>query len=110
MYKLELLCIKYIPILIAAITLINTILCYFDIKCNIVDYVAGTSILTIIPMYISSYVYKFCEYHRIFIHYIVVSKIVAILDFKILLLPLIIIGVLAFLILYYHQKYGRRKE
>lgn len=119
LHKLVLICIKYITILIAAITLINAILYYFDIEYIIIDYIAGTSVLTMIPMYIASYAYKFCEYHRMFLHYIVIHKIVAIVDlyigislsdFMMLVMYLIIAGIFAFLALYLHQKYGGRKE
>lgn len=119
MYKLELICVKYIPILIALITLIDNILYYCDINFELINYVAGTSFLTMIPMYISSYVYKFCEYHRMFLHYIVVNKVVVMIDlyigiplgdFMLLVLYLIMAGIFAFLALYYHQKYGGRKN
>lgn len=119
MYKLELICVKYVPILIALITLIDVILYYFDINFELINYVAGTSFLTMIPMYISSYVYKFCEYHRMFLHYIVVNKVVMMIDlyigiplgdFMLLVLYLIIAGIFAFLALYLHQKYGGRKN
>lgn len=80
MYKLELIYVKYVPILIALITLIDVILYYFDIDFELINYIAGTSFLTMIPMYISSYVYKFCEYHRMFLHYIVVNKVVMMID------------------------------
>lgn len=119
MYKLELICVKYVPILIALITLIGVILYYFDIDFELINYIAGTSFLTMIPMYISSYVYKFCEYHRMFLHYIVVNKVVMMIDlyigiplgdFMLLVLYLIIAGIFAFLALYLHQKYGGRKN
>ncbi|QWM90035.1 hypothetical protein [uncultured phage cr18_1] len=119
MYKLELICVKYVPILIALITLIDVILYYFDIDFELINYIAGTSFLTMIPMYISSYVYKFCEYHRMFLHYIVVNKVVMMTDlyigiplgdFMLLVLYLIIAGIFAFLALYLHQKYGGRKN
>lgn len=119
MYKLKLICVKYIPILIALITLIDVILHYFDINFELINYVAGTSFLTMIPMYISSYVYKFCEYHRMFLHYIVVNKVVMMIDlyigiplgdFMLLVLYLIVAGIFAFLALYLHQKYGGRKN
>lgn len=119
MYKLELICVKYIPILIALITLIDVILYYFDINFELINYVAGTSFLTMIPMYISSYVYKFCEYHRMFLHYIVVNKVVMMIDlyigiplgdFMLLVLYLIVAGIFSFLALYLHQKYGGRKN
>ena len=119
MYKLELICVKYIPILIALITLIDVILYYFDINFELINYVADTSFLTMIPMYISSYVYKFCKYHRMFLHYIVVNKVVMMIDlyigiplgdFMLLVLYLIVAGIFAFLALYLHQKYGGRKN
>lgn len=119
MCKLELICVKYIPILIALITLIDVILYYFDINFELINYVAGTSFLTMIPMYISSYVYKFCEYHRMFLHYIVVNEVVMMIDlyigiplgdFMLLVLYLIIACIFAFLALYLHQKYGGRKN
>ena len=119
MYKLELICVKYIPILIALITLIDVILYYFDINFELINNVADTSFLTMIPMYISSYVYKFCEYHRMFLHYIVVNKVVMMIDlyigipledFMLLVLYLIVAGIFAFLALYLHQKYGGRKN
>ena len=119
MYKLEIICVKYILILIALITLIDVILYYFDINFELINYVAGTSFLTMIPIYISSYVYKFCEYHRMFLHYIVVNKVVMMIDlyigiplgdFMLLVLYLIVAGIFAFLALYLHQKYGGRKN
>ena len=119
MYKLELLCVNYVPIIIAAIVLLNAILARFDVYVDELNYIAGTSFLTLIPMYISSIVYKFCKYHRMFIHYILTHKIVATIDMYIgipledgmlLLLYLIIAGIFAFLALYLHQKYGGRKN
>lgn len=119
MYKLELLCVKYVPILIALGVLVDAILSYFDIYCNEINYFVGTSFFTLIPMYISSIVYKFCKYHRMFIHYILSHKIVASVDMYIgiplndgymLLIYLIIAGIFAFLALYYHQKYGGRSN
>nr|DAW72449.1 MAG TPA: hypothetical protein [Caudoviricetes sp.] len=119
MYKLELLCVKYVPIIIAAIVLLNAILARFDVYVDELNYIAGISFLTLIPMYISSIVYKFCKYHRMFIHYILTHKIVATIDMYIgipledgmlLLLYLIIAGIFAFLALYLHQKYGGRKN
>lgn len=79
-YKLELICVKYVPIIIALLSLLDNVLMYYDISLDILSYIAGTSILTTIPMYISSYVYKFCKYHRMFIHYIVVNKVIAMVD------------------------------
>lgn len=113
MYKLEVLSVKYIPIIIAGIVLFNSILSYFDIYVTWLDYIAGTSLLTLVPMYISSYVFKFCGYHRMFINYIVAHKLVETIDMYIgipvtdlmlLFIYLILAGIFAFIIIYWHQK------
>jgi len=113
MYKLELICVKYIPILIAVIVLLNAILSYYDIYVDELSYIAGTSFLTSVPMYISSYAFKFCEYHRMFIHYILAHKLLVTIDmyigiplsdFNLLVLYLIVAGIFAIAILYLHQK------
>lgn len=113
MYKLEVLSVKYIPIIIAGVVLLNSILSYFDIYVTWLDYIAGTSLLTLVPMYISSYVFKFCGYHRMFINYIVAHKLVETIDMYIgipvtdlmlLFIYLILAGIFAFIIIYWHQK------
>ena len=113
MYKLEVLSVKYIPIIIAGIVLFNSILSYFDIYVTWLDYIAGTSLLTLVPMYISSYVFKFCGYHRMFINYIVAHKLVetidmyigiSVTDLMLLFIYLILAGIFAFIIIYWHQK------
>ena len=112
-YKLELICVKYIPILIAAVVLLNAILNYFDIYVDELNYIAGTSFLTLIPMYISSYAYKFCEYHRMFIHYILTHKLLVIIymyigiplsKFSILIMYLMVAGIFAVATLYIHHR------
>lgn len=113
MYKLELLCVKYIPILIAVTVLIDAILSYFNIYLETLNYIAGTSFLTLIPMYISSYAYKFCEYHRMIIYYILTHKIITIIDLYIgipvsdlilLSIYLVVAGIFIMVIIYLHQK------
>lgn len=112
-YKLELLYNKHIPMIIALCLSINSILCYFGIYnfYKIGSYIFGMSLFPIIHMYISSIAYKFCKYHRMFIHYIVVNYSMNIYDYYIgipissrslFLLNLFIIAIFLFLILYYY--------
>lgn len=120
MFKLELLSVKYIPVIIAVIVLLNTVLSYLDIYLVWLDYVAGTSLLTLIPMYISSCVYRFCVYHRMFIHYIFAHKIVAVVDMYIgipvsdmtlLCIYLTMVGVFIMAALVIHLRYdGTHKK
>lgn len=114
LYKIELYLIKTIPILTAAVYLLNTILSFvFDIDAPILSYIGGVSIFTLMFFYLSSYVFKFCTYHRMFIHYITFNWLLNIYDYYIgvplnnrnmFALYIIITGLFMFLILYFHQK------
>ena len=112
-YKLELLYNKHIPMVVALCLALNNILCYFKIYnfCSIGSYIFGMSLLPIIHMYISSVAYKFCKYHRMFIHYITVTYSINLYDYYIgipisshnlFYLNIVIISIFLFLILYYY--------
>lgn len=117
-YKLELIYIKYIPMIMSAGILVNVILNYWDIYLNtFFGYFLGTSMCTVLHLYVSSYSYKFCRYHRMFIHYIVISNILLFLDYNVtipisdrslFLLHIFIAGIFLFLILYIRQKSKRQ--
>ena len=59
-YKIELGLLKIIPMLMAFMCVLNSVLSYFSIDTCILSYLGGTSILTLILLYISSYTFKFC--------------------------------------------------
>jgi hypothetical protein len=75
LYKLELLLIKSLPLGIALCYLLNSILSYFNIDATILSYIAGMSLLPTVFILVSSFVFKFCIYHRIPIYYIILSDI-----------------------------------
>ena len=83
LYKLELIFIKILPLGIALCYLLNTILSYFGIDAVILSYIGGMSILPTAFILISSFVFKFCIYHRLPIYYIIVSDIFNYIDFYI---------------------------
>ena len=83
LYKIELRLLKIIPIILAFTALLNSILSYFNIDLYILSYIGGISIFTMIFLYLSSYVFKFCEYHRMFLHYVVVTWIINTIDYYI---------------------------
>lgn len=66
--------------IMAALHLVNTTLFYFGIDLEILSYIGGVSFLTLGFLYLSSYVFKFCEYHRMFLHYVVVTNVICIYD------------------------------
>ena len=117
LYKVQLYLLKVIPMVMAFICLLNSTLSYFDIDIPLLSYIASNSILTLIFLYVSSYAFKFCIYHRMFLHYITVTWIINIIDLYIgipigdfcyLLLQLIIAGISLFIILYLYVKRNKR--
>ena len=117
LYKIQLYMLKVIPMVMAFICLLNTTLSYFDIDVPVLSYIAGNSILTIVYFYITSYTFKFCSYHRMFMHYTTVTWILNIVDTYIgipigdlpyLLIQLIIAGVSLFVILYLYVKHHKQ--
>lgn len=83
LYKIELFLLKIIPMLMAVCSACNSILSYFDIEVVIINYIGGVSLLPLIFLYLSSYVFKFCAYHRMFLHYLLITDIINIYDYHI---------------------------
>lgn len=118
LYKAEIVLLKVIPMLLALVYLSNTVLSYlFDLDLIIFSYIGSVSILTLGFLYLSSYVFRFCEYHRIFLHYVLVNELlntydthigVPLNDREFFCIHLIIIGISLFLILYLHAKSNKR--
>ena len=117
LYKIQLYLIKVIPMVMAFISLVNTVFSYYDVDLPILSYIGGYSILTILFLYLASYVFKFCEYHRMFIHYIVVNWALNIYDAYIgiplndrglLITYLTVTGIFLFIILYLYVKSRKR--
>ena len=113
LYKIELYLVKVIPMIYALLSLLNTTLSYFDINTVILSYIGSVSFITLLFLYITSYVFKFCEYHRMFIHYTTITWILNIIDLYIgipvsdiwyLGIQLIVAGISLFIILYLYVK------
>jgi hypothetical protein len=109
LYKIELYLLKIMPMLLASLYLINTVLSYFNIDLTILSFLGGISIIPLIFILISSYVFRFCEYHRMFLYYIVTDDIINLYDWyfiipfsakQLLIMHLIIAGIFLFFILF----------
>lgn len=118
LYKIELKLIKILPSLLAFFYFINGLFSLFGIDLPILSYIAGVSFIPLIFMYISSYVFQFCSYHRMFLHYIVISNVLSIIDYHIgipistlwfITLYVVLFCVFLFVILYLYLK-SRRDE
>jgi len=116
LYKITIILLKVIPMLIALVYTINTVLCLIGVDISALSYIGGVSILPLAFMYLCSYAFGFCEYHRMFLHYILVVNIISAIDFH-FNLPIsdmmfaiinsVVVAIFLFLILYLHQKETR---
>lgn len=116
LYKLELYLIKIIPLLLAICYFINTILSYFNIDTIIPSLIGGVSLLPLLFLYISSYTFKFCTYHRLSLHYIAIIDIINYYDYSVglnvnskiyLMMNSILFLILILLIIYFKFYYGK---
>ena len=81
LYKAMLLLVKVIPIVISTIYILNAALSYFYIDLPFLAYLI--EYLFILFMYISSFTFRFCRWHRMFIHYILCMLTLHIYDYHI---------------------------
>ena len=109
--------LKYIPMLISFIYALNTFAAFVGIDIPAANNIAGMSLLTWIFVYIATIVFKFCIYHRMFMHYTTVTWILNIIDLYIgipvsnfcyLGIQLIIAGISLFIILLLYYKTNKK--
>ena len=119
LYKAVIVAIKIIPILIATLFLVRSILSCVDVDVTWLSYLCGMSLIPLLFMYLVSYAFKFCTYHRMFLHYIVVNDAINYIDYyigiplqyhELLRLHIIIAGIFLLLIIYYHQKWKKEQR
>lgn len=79
-HKIQLYFLKIIPMLLALISFIHILLSYIGIDTSLLSYLGGTSVIPLTFLYISSYAFKFCLYHRMFLHYISINWILNMID------------------------------
>lgn len=105
--------LKILPMVLAGLFLTNTILSYFYIDYEVISYLAGIGFIPWLFIMMASYRLHFCEYHRMFLWYILVNNIICYIDSKwplpisnwnYFVLHIIIAGIFLFLVLYFHQK------
>ena len=82
LYRIELYMLKIIPMVLAGLYALNTILSYFGIDWQIFSILGGISLFPLAFLYISSYTFRFCKYHRMFLHYVVLNDIICWIDYK----------------------------
>lgn len=111
LHKALLIFLKVIPMMLALTALLNTLFSYFDIEAEYLSYIAA--LLIIAFLYVASYVFQFCNYHRMFLHYFVVTLVMNIIDYywgipisdkELFILYMAITGIFLFIILFLYMK------
>ena len=80
LYKVFVVVLKALPLLFALVAALNTILSFFAIDLIILSYIGSISFLSLIFLYLSSYVFNFYAYHRIFLDYAVINNVINVID------------------------------
>ena len=101
--------LRTIPMVLAILYFFNTLFSFFGIDSTLLSIFGGISLIPLIFLYVSSYCFHFCIYHRMFLHYILVNDILTWYDYYIgipisisylIALHLIIAALFLFIILY----------
>lgn len=113
LYKITLFSLKLIPMLLALCALVNTVFSFYGVRSDVLSMFGGVSFLNLVFLYLVSYVFKFCIYHRMFLHYVLITDVLNVIDFYIGI-PLsdralfgayiAITGIFLFFILYFYRK------
>lgn len=115
LYKLELIILNTLPFLLGLLGFISTIFDYIEINSVIVNYIMIFSLYGFIIT--SSYVFKFCLYHRLPIYYLILINILSILDiyigiplstFYLFQFYLFLSGIFLILIIYTYVKSNKK--
>ena len=80
-YKATLGLLKIIPMLLALCDALNTLTCLLGFNITVFSYIGGVSFLTLAFLYLVSYVFRFCVYHRMFLHYVLANNIISTIEF-----------------------------
>lgn len=113
LYKLELICIKVIPYLIALCYVGNIISSYVYKELPIFSFVGSLSILPMLFLYLSSFVFRFCIYHRLPLYYCFISDCISYYDLcigipistrNLFVVNMLILGVFILLLVYFKFK------
>lgn len=80
LYKITLVVLKFLPMTVAFSFMLNTLCAYYQVPFQIVTHYLGITIAPLLFMYLTSTVFHFCNYHRIFIHYIAIVELFNLTD------------------------------
>lgn len=104
---------------LAFLSITDTLLSYFDIDASFIAYI--NALLVWLFLYLSSFVFQFCRWHRMFLYYILLQGCLNCYDYNyviplalrnmiILQLVIIIVFISVGLYLHQHDKHARRED
>lgn len=113
LYKVLIGLLKIIPMLLAFITMAGTMFNFLGLDASVFSFLGGISIFPLLFLYLASYAFRFCIYHRMFLNYIVANNILVYTDYLIgipvddlslLMIHVVVAGIFLFLVLYFYLK------
>lgn len=81
LYKITLLTLKMLPMIMSFSYLIMFVLANTVEDWVIIPHILGTVIAPLTFVYLTSYVFKFCAFHRMFIHYYAFVELLNVTDY-----------------------------
>lgn len=81
-YKLVLVCLKYLPLVLALIYATNSVLSFFNIYIGL-SHIGGLSLLPWLFIYLISSLFNYCKYYKMFLWYIFITDAINCLDYYI---------------------------
>lgn len=90
--KVLILIVRYLPIFIAVMYFINSILSLYNIYFSTISFIASCGFAPLLLIYICCRVLKYCTQHKAYLLYIAINNIVNWLDYHFCFTENIIIG------------------
>lgn len=115
LYKVALVILKILPMFLAFLSMLSTYMDYCNIDTTVISYLVMVAL--ILFLYLVSYVFRFCAYHRMFLHYFVGVNSLSVYDtyigipfddYELMQMYALFTGVCLFIILYLYVK-GNKK-
>lgn len=82
-FKLLMKILKTIPLIYATVQFIQIIIEFLGYNIGWLGLIGGVSLIPLLFLFLSSYVFKFCYYHRLPLYYLLISQIICIVDYYI---------------------------
>ena len=119
LYKITIGVLKILPVLLSICSFLTVLCGLCGLRCDILSLVGGVSLIPLVFLYLSSYVFRFCVYHRMFLHYVTINELINLYDYYIgipltnrglfgLYLMVACVSLLYILYYYYEEKCCRR--